>query len=157
MPAGIDRDDVLGDAAVILVAAIANYNPTRGFPLKGWIGIKIRNGLFDRRRAATGFYRVPGSRHLVHWGADAAVLDLAVDHSAQAPIKAVDLHDEAEALMDLDQHRHQGARAYYLEGLEVPEIAKRIGKSTQTVYWQMSEAVKHIKEGLAARASAQAP
>ncbi len=144
-------DDVQEIYATLCLQLLSNdkrklrsFEPTRGTRFATWLGLLASHTAYDFLRSAR---RTPKLDDLT--GADGLCSEL--PDPSEATLLREQAHLLAEALKSLSSKDREFVELYYGQGLEVEEVARRMGINVKTVYTKKHKLQGRLQSLLAAQ------
>ena len=130
---------------------LRQFDPTRGTPLRAWLGVLARHAAFD-------FLRLRRRQPTVHWkGEETLQLDM-LDSAAPDALDVCCTRERARifaALVDeLSERDREFVELYFYEGLDPEQTAERLGICVGTVYSKKHKIRARIESLLGKRLAA---
>jgi RNA polymerase sigma-70 factor (ECF subfamily) len=154
----IGSDDVRDIHAELCLQLLGNdkrrlrqFDPTRGTPLRAWLGVLARHAAFD-------FLRLRRRQPTVRWRGDEALLLDTLDSEAPDALNICCTRERARifaALVDeLSARDRAFVELYFYEGLDPEQTAERLGICVGTVYSKKHKIRARIESLLGKRLAA---
>ncbi|HHY83802.1 MAG TPA: sigma-70 family RNA polymerase sigma factor [Clostridiales bacterium] len=134
--AGPDWEDLLQEAALVILEGIRDYNETTGIPFLAYIKIKLNFHIYNlcRRQRKKEFYN-NSFYNISPESNEVDPMDLIVDETNDTlgyVLKREQAAAVKEALESLDLKHRQVIILYHFKKLSLREIAKKLGVSYRT-------------------------
>ncbi|HEY0712712.1 MAG TPA: RNA polymerase sigma factor, partial [Polyangia bacterium] len=147
LAAGLLRDQDAAEDVVHATFVAAWRNPPEADrDVRPWLAEVARNQAHDQRR---GEGRRQAREAAAH---QAAVLSAEARGAAVSPetlIGDLEIHRQvAEVVAGLDEPYRSTVVLHYYDGLDTPEVARRLGVASGTIRWRLKEGLERIRVGL---------
>jgi RNA polymerase sigma factor (sigma-70 family) len=126
----------VNDEMMKVFSKIGSYRADKG-KFFNWVYTIVRNTALDKLRADVFLPTLPDA-----YDADATIAETATDRN---PLLALEKKDLYILLDQLSPATRVVCNLYYIEGYTIKEIAERLGLTSGTIKWHLSESRRRLK------------